>query len=184
MSAVEGLLRSYERFVRLPWDATLAGPQRVWFAIYDPPQERRMRRRVEEFASATRSAGHGWHLVDLTDAFAQWMAAHEYRDAYFEQPEDMELTLRQDFAAFVAERVRVTLNSAEADTSAVVAVLGLGSLFGLTRASALFEAVAPDIRGRLLAFFPGRRDGSRYYLLDAGDGWNYLAVPITATEGG
>ncbi len=110
MSAVEGLLRAYERFVRLPWDGSLAGPQRVWFAIYDPAQERRLRWRVEEFASATRSAGHTWRLVDLTDAFGRWMAGHEYREAYFEQPEDMDLTLKQDFSAFVADHVRATLN--------------------------------------------------------------------------
>ena len=67
--------------------------------------------------------------------------------------------------------------------ASLLAVLGLGSLFGLTRASSLFEAVAPDIRGRLLAFFPGQHDGSNYRLLDARDGWNYLAVPITADGG-
>jgi len=183
MSAVEGLVRAYERFVRLPWDGSLAGPQRVWFAIYDPAQERRLRWRIEEFAAATRNAGHGWRLVDLTDAFARWMAAHEYREAYFEQPEDMDLTLKQEFSAFAADHVRAALNVMEVDESTVVAVLGLASLFGLARASTLFEAVAPDIRGRLLAFFPGRQDGSRYHLLDASDGWNYLAVPITADGG-
>ena len=183
MSAVEGLVRAYERFVRLPWDGSLAGPQRVWFAIYDPAQERRLRWRIEEFAAATQNAGHGWHLVDLTDAFARWMAAHEYRDAYFEQPEDMQLTLEQDFSAFVAEQVREALLAPVVNDATVVAVLGLGSLFGLTRASTLFEAVAPDIRGRLLAFFPGQHDGSNYRLLDARDGWNYLAVPITADGG-
>lgn len=183
MSAVEGLVRAYERFVRLPWDAGLAGPQRVWFAIYDPPQERRLRWRVEEFAAATRNAGHAWQLVDLTDAFAQWMADHEYREAYFEDPEAMQLTLREDFSASVADKVSAVLTATDVDESTVVAVLGLGSLFGLTRAARLFETVAPEIRGRLLAFFPGRRDGSNYHLLDAGDGWNYLAVPITADGG-
>jgi hypothetical protein len=183
MSAVEGLVRAYERFVKLPWDASLAGPQRVWFAIYDPSQERRLRWRVEEFASATRNAGHDWRLVDLTDAFATWMAGHDYREAYFEQPEDMDLTLKEDFSAFAANRVRSALNATDTGESTVVAVLGLASLFGFVRASSLFEAVAPDIRGRLLAFFPGQRDGSNYRLLDARDGWNYLAVPITADGG-
>jgi hypothetical protein len=183
MSAVEDLVRSYERFVRMPWDGSLAGAQRIWFAIYDPVQERRLRWRIEEFATATRMAGHGWHLVDLTDAFARWMAAHEYREAYFEQPEDMDLTLRQDFSAFAASQVQAGLNASGVSESTVVAVLGLGSLFGLTRASTLFETVAPDVRGRLLAFFPGQHDGSNYRLLDARDGWNYLAVPITADGG-
>ena len=36
-----------------------------------------------------------------------------------------------------------------------------------------------DIRGRLLVFFPGQYEHNNYRLLDARDGWNYLAIPIT-----
>lgn len=181
MSEIESLVRAYERFVRLPWDRNLAGPQRVWFAIYDPAQERRLRPRVGAFEAATRTAGHGWVLVDITDAFAEWMAGHEYREAYFEQPDDMALALA-DFGQSLAERVSEVLTAADENT--VVAVIGLASVFGLTRASDLFAKVAPLVRGRLLAFFPGQHDGSNYRLLDARDGWNYLAVPITAASGG
>lgn len=183
MSEIESLLKEYERFVRLPWDHKLAGPQKVWFAIYDPAQERRLRPRLGAFEAATRAAGHGWVALDLTDAFAEWMASHEYREAYFEQPEDMDLALA-DFADAVAQRVGEVLGTSAADKNTVVAIIGLGSLFGLTRASELFAKVAPLIRGRLLAFFPGQHDGSNYRLLDARDGWNYLAVPISAASGG
>ncbi|HSH77481.1 MAG TPA: hypothetical protein VLA19_02995 [Herpetosiphonaceae bacterium] len=182
MSEIEDLVKAYKRFVRLPWDRTLAGPQKVWFAIYDPAQERRLRLRIEEFEVATKQAGHGWALLDLTDSFARWMGQHEYRDAYFEQPEDMDLAL-QDYAETVAGEVRAALQAEGVDENTVVAITGLASLFGLTRASTLFEAVAPAIRGRLLAFFPGHHDGSNYRLLDARDGWNYLAIPITANDG-
>jgi len=61
-------------------------------------------------------------------------------------------------------------------------VHGLGSLFGITSVSALIEAVAGNIRGRLLVFFPGHYEGNNYRLLDARDGWNYLAVPITTKD--
>ena len=37
--------------------------------------------------------------------------------------------------------------------------------------------------GRLLVFFPGEVEGNNYRLLDARDGWNYLATPITADKG-
>ena len=43
-------------------------------------------------------------------------------------------------------------------------------------------ALEPDraqIRGRLVVFFPGHLERSNYRLLDARDGWNYMAVPIT-----
>ena len=183
MSEIELLLKAYERFVRLPWDRNLAGPEKVWFAIYGPDQERRLRPRVGAFEAATRAAAHGWSFLDLTDAFAEWMANHEYREAYFQEPEDMDLAL-VDFADVVAQRVREVLTAPDADEDTVVAILGLASLFGLARASELFGKVAPHIRGRLLAFFPGRHDGSNYRLLDARDGWNYLAVPMSAATGG
>ena len=182
MSAIEGLLKSYNRFVRLPWDRELAGQQRVWFAIYDPAQERRLRLRLPEFERVTREAGHDWLGVDLTNAFAEWLAAHEYREEYFQHPEDLELAL-DDFGTAVHERVSDTLALPRADERTVVAVSGVGSLFGLTRVSVLVDRIAPQIRGRLLIFFPGHRDGSNYRFLDARDGWNYLAVPIEATEG-
>ena len=165
-------------------DRNIAGPQKVWFAVYDPSQERRLRLRVGDFQAATTAAGHRWHLVDITDAFAEWMANHEYKDSYFEQPEDMGLALA-DFADAVSERVRQVLKEPDADEDTVIALLGLASLFGLTRASELFARVAPDIRGRLLAFFPGQHDGPNWRLLDARDGWNYHAVPISGgPEGG
>ena len=182
MNEIEGLLKAYVRFLELPWDRTLAGPQKVWFAIYDPSQERRLRLRLAEFEVATRNAGHSWFHLDLTDLFANWMAQHEYYEAYFEEPGDMDLAL-QDFASFVSQQIVDALIAPGVDTNTVVAVSGLASLFGLTRASAIFETVAPSIRGRLLVFFPGQHDGSNYRFLDARDGWNYLAVPITGIEG-
>ena len=182
MNEIEGLLKEYVRFLELPWDRTLAGPQKVWFAIYDPSQERRLRLRLPEFEVATKSAGHPWAHLDLTDLFATWMAKHDYHEAYFEQPEDMDLAL-QDFASFVSQRIVDALTAPDVDVNTMVAVSGLASLFGLTYASAIFETVAPSIRGRLLVFFPGQRNGSIYRFLDARDGWNYLAVPITGIEG-
>ncbi len=182
MSQIEDLLSEYEKIVRQSWQRNIAGAQKVWFVVYDPTQERRLRFRLTDFEIVTKKAGHSWTAVDLTDAFARWMSAHDYRESYFEQPDLMDMAL-SEFAARVADEVRSALTSPHVDENTVVAVYGLGSLFGLTRASALFEAVAPSIRGRLLAFFPGQHDGTNYRLLDARDGWNYLAVPITVTSG-
>ena len=182
MNEIEGLLKAYERFLQLPWDRTLAGPQKVWFAIYEPAQERRLRLHLPEFETATKAVGHSWKHIDLTDLFARWMAQHEYHEAYFEQPEDMDLAL-QDFANAVSQQIIGALTEPEVDANTVVAVSGLASLFGFTNASAIFETVAPSIRGRLLVFFPGQHNGSNYRFLDARDGWNYLAVPITGVDG-
>ena len=181
MSEIESLVEEYEKQVRLPWDASLAGAQKVWFAIYDPSQERRLRLRVGEFEVATKNNGHGWRLVDLTDTFAQWMAAHDYREAYFESPDDMALAL-DEYVEHLVDLLTQALSDPATDMQTVVAVLGIGSLFGLTRASLVLERITPHIRGRLLVFFPGHHEGSNYRLLDARDGWNYLAVPITAKK--
>jgi hypothetical protein len=48
VSRAERLLKAYERFVSLAWDSGLAGPQKVWFAVYDPADERRIRVRIDE----------------------------------------------------------------------------------------------------------------------------------------
>ena len=182
MSKIESLVKVYEQYVNLPWDRNLAGPQKVWFAIYDPDDERHLRPRLAAFQEATLKAGHGWLLLDLTDSFAEWMAQHEYRDAYFEQPEDMDLALA-DVGDSVSQLVEDFLTSEDVNEHTVVAILGLASLFGLVSASGLITKVAPHVRGRLLAFFPGKHEGSRWWLLGAGDGWNYLAVPISAASG-
>ena len=182
MSEIQDLAKAYEQFVRLPWDPSLAGPQKVWFAIYKPEQERRLRLRISDFEMATLRAKHTGKYLDLTDSFAQWMAQHEYRDEYFKSPDDMDLAL-QDFATHLADQVTEVLTAQDVNENTVCALAGLGSLFGLTRASTLLEAVADHIRGRLLVFFPGHHEGSNYRLLDARDGWNYLAVPITASDG-
>jgi len=182
VSYIDDLLRAYSRFVSIPWDSSVAGPQRVWMAVYPPEQERRLQLRIGEFENATRQAGHGWHLVDLTDWFGRWLGAHEYREAYCESPEDLKLALEQ-FAEELAADVRTQLTAERVNDSSVVALMGLASLFGVARVSHLIQAVNNDIRGRLLAFFPGELEGTNYRLLGARDGWNYLAVPITVSEG-
>ena len=45
------------------------------------------------------------------------------------------------------------------------------------RVSRLLNAVADEIPGRMLVFFPDHVEND-YRLLDGHDGWNYLAVPI------
>lgn len=182
MSAIDVLVRKYEALARLPWAPGEAGPRRVWFVVYDPPQERRLRFRLHDFEEATRRAGRRWKAVDLTDQFARWMANHEYREAYFEQPEDMELAL-EDFADWLADYLTDELSAQDVDNDTIVAVYGLASIFGLARASVLFDRAAPAIQGRMAVFFPGQYERNMYRLLDARDGWNYHAIPITAAEG-
>jgi len=182
LSRVDHLVKRYERFVSLPWDRNLAGPQRVWFVIYDKTDERRIRARIGEFELATKGAGHGWQLIDLTDSFPHWMAGQEYRESYFHSPEDLDILL-SDFRDQVIQDLGAVLTRDESTTNSVVVVMGIASLFGFVKVSDIINAVAKNIRGRLLVFFPGEYENNNYRLLDARDGWNYLSVPITAAEG-
>lgn len=180
MSAIEDLISAYREVLETPWPRQLAGAERVWFAVYDPAQERRLRIRFNEFEAATLQAGHTWSQLDLTDAFARWMAAQEYRDAYFDQPELMTFALSGFRDALIRE-IRDLLQAPLVDGNAVVAISGLASIFGLVRASEVIGQITDEIRGRLLVFFPGHYDLQNYYrLLDARDGWDYLATPILA----
>ena len=176
-SRIENLARAYERRIGAPWQRTLAGAQRVIFVVYDKEMERTLRARIGEFEQATRAAGHGWSLVDSTPWFAEWMARDEYREAYFEDPSLLELKLDSEFRAESGQKLAVALE--EAGDNDVVALLGVASLYGFLRVSDLIRSVEPAVRGRLVVFFPGSKSENNFRLLDARDGWNYLAQAIT-----
>lgn len=179
MARIEDIAERYGRHIATPWQRTIAGAQRVVMVVYDKELERTLRARKLAFETATREAGHDWFEVDLSDAFAEWMAADDYRDEYFSSPEDLQLKLDAEFPEFVAKRIRDVLRKPEVTANSVVAVIGVGSVFGFARISQVLKKVEADIRGRLVVFFPGQFERNNYRLLDARDGWNYLAVPIT-----
>jgi len=153
--------------------------------VYDKELERTLRARRHAFEIAAEQAGHDWHEMDISDAFATWMAADDYREEYFASPEDLQLKLQAEFPEYVAERLRAMLTREEVTENSIVALFGVGALFGFARLSHILKLVEADIKGRLVVFFPGHLERSNYRLLDARDGWNYLAVPITLHgEGG
>jgi hypothetical protein len=183
MGRIEDLAARYRGHIAPPWQRNLAGDQKSIFVVYPKTDERKLRARMELFDMATTSTGHRWRLVDLTDAFAQWMAATAYRDTYFEEPETLKMKLRSDFVQYAAGRLREALTAEGVDDDSVVAVQGVAGLFGFTHVSLVLKQVIGDIRGRLVVFFPGEYEDNNYRLLDARDGWNYLAVPITLHNG-
>jgi len=177
MGKIEDLAKKYERHIGAPWQRTVAGAQRVMLVVYEKEDECKLRARIDEFAQATQRAGHDWKLVDCTKWFSEWMSTNEYRDAYFEDPSLLEMNLEGDFKPQVEKRLSEELEDADEDT--VVALIGLASLYGFMRVSELIRAVETFIHGRFIVFFPGTKDGNNYRLLDARDGWNYLANSIT-----
>lgn len=180
MSAIDRLLTNYSRQVRLPWSASMSGKQRVWFAVYPPVEERRVRAKQPQFEATTLEAHHGWLNVDLTDLLPQWIATHEYREGIFAEPE--QFTVSSELEDLAVERVRQACAGEDSDAASVVAITGLATLFDFMRVSSLVERVEDCVRGRLLVLFPGEYAGNVYRFMDARDGFNYLAVPITSAE--
>lgn len=86
------------------------------------------------------------------------------------------------FRKAIADKVSTALLHPKVDSNAVVALYGMAGLYGFLKVSDVADAVAKDIRGRLLVFFPGEIDNNVYRFLDAREGWNYLATPITCQE--
>ena len=180
MSPIDRLLSNYARQVRLPWSTNVSGKQRIWFAVYPPSEERRVRAKLPQFEALTLEAKHGWLDVDLTRLLPEFLASHKYRESIFQNPQHLraggELEMR---AATMVEQVCAR---DEADANAIVAITGLATLFDFMRVSTLVERVEDSIKGRMLVFFPGEFAGNTYRFMDARDGFNYLAVPITSTE--
>ena len=182
MGRIEELAAVYERHVSGPWQRGVSGAQRVMLVVYEKELERVLRARIGEFEQATRRGGHDWTLVDCTRWFAEWMAGDEYREAWFEEPGLLGMKLEGGFRGEVAGRLRTRLDAADEDC--VVALLGVASLYGFVRVSEAVRSVEQAVRGRLVVFFPGTKNESNYRLLDARDGWNYLARGVTLHGGG
>jgi hypothetical protein len=186
MSRIETLKRNYQRICGLPWDRNTSGAQRVWIAVYDKEDERKLRLRLGMFEEATLAAGHRWHRCDLTNSFADWLLRPDnagFADSYFESPDLLDDGPLGEFQDAVAHGLVEEMRTLGDPDDTVVAITGVASLFGFARISQVLPLVEPHVRGRLLVFFPGVYENNNYRLLDARDGWNYLAVPITTQVG-
>lgn len=182
MSDVDELIRAYANHASLPWVPNLAPGQRTWMVVYPPVEERRIRARLNDFENATRAAGKDWSLVDISNSFGEWIDAHSYRDRYFANPNSLSGAALRALQDFAIGKISATTPESD-DPNRVVAVVGVGTLFPFTEISGIIESVAERVAGRLVVFFPGDYSHDNYRLLDARDGWNYLATAITPNEG-
>lgn len=180
MNAIDRLVSNYARQVRLPWSAHKSGKERVWFAVYPLAEERRVRARLPQFEALTLEANYGWSTVDLTGLLPSWIAAHEYREGIFAEPEHF--SVNTELEDLAVQRVQEGCRGEDVDAGSVVAITGLATLFDFMRVSTLIERVEDSVRGRLLVLFPGEYAGNVYRFMDARDGFNYMAAPITTTE--
>lgn len=181
MSKVKRLIKSYSEFIAIPWRDDTAAAQRVVFCVYNEQEELQLRARIEEFEIVTKDAGHSWAIFDLTDTFANWIAEQRYAKSYYQKPHLL-VTLLPKYRTFITKKFNDFLAQCDLDENLVVAVKGVGSLFGFLKVKDVVDELAPLVPGRLLVFFPGSFEDNNYRLLDGYDGWNYLAIPITADK--
>lgn len=182
MNKVEQLLENYRTHIDIPWQTDRSAQQRVIFCVYPEYQELRLRVRLDEFEIATKQAEHDWSLFDMTNMFPEWMESRKkYLKRNFENPETL-LTALPKFKQFIAEKFRLFCEEKCCGPNDVVAVSGVGSLFGFIKVKEVIDLIAPMVSGRLVVFFPGSYENNNYRLLDAYDGWGYLAIPITSDQ--
>lgn len=182
MARIDQLLTSYRRHVSLTQRGNLPLSRRVWFVVYPPEDERRMVNRIPEFEIATRDAGLDWRRIDLAGAFADWMETFdpEERKDTLAEPDIVETYADPGFLDFLGGRIREAFGAVpEADAPGTVfAVSGLMDLYDFVHVSEVLGKLDDHLKGILLLFFPGEREGNTYRFLGARTGWNYLATPI------
>ena len=108
------------------------------------------------------------------------MANHDYKEEYFNDPETLVDQLEAEFKQFAINFLIEEMKKQSTDDNTLIAIRDISSLFGFNRMSDILNGCANAFKGRMLIFFPGEYDKNHYRLLDARDGWSYLARPITA----
>jgi hypothetical protein len=177
---IESLLHAFQAAVKEPWDTTLSTQEKVWFLVYDPADQRKIDLQMGEFELIVKDAGKTWGEISLKQVFPLWMASHEYREEYFADPAALVDQLEFEFKEVIVQRIRTHLETLKPDAQSITALTGVSAVFGFCRLSDILKEATLGLQGRLLVFFPGEFSNNQYRLLDARDGWNYLARPITA----
>jgi len=177
---IDDLLNAYEKVVKGKWENTLSPQEKIWFLVYAPDMQRKLDFRLGDFENTTKKAGKNWAQISFKDAFPTWMAANEYKEEYFSDPAALIDQLEFEFKAHLVQQSLAKIESQSIDENTVIAFTEVASLFGFTRLSDILNQISRHTSGRLLIFFPGEFEKNQYRLLDARDGWSYLARPITA----
>lgn len=178
-SKIDQLLSAFEKVVKEPWSFALSGQERIWFLVYDPADQRKVDFRLGDFETASIKAGKKWKEISMKQCFTSWMAKHEYMEDYFSNPEYIVDQLEAEFIPYAIQFLKNELKKIDQDENTIIALKDVSALFGFARLSEILKSCDKDFTGRLLIFFPGEFEHNHYRLLDARDGWDYLARPIT-----
>lgn len=177
MSKIDELLQMFERIIKEPWPKGLSGQEKVWFLIFDPLDLRKMEFKLGEFEIATKNAKRDWHLISLKTKFSNWLSKNDYKEAFFEDPGYLADALQDDFKSYLEHSIITELDKKNNENTLVV-LKDVSAIFGFIRLSKIVNAISKKVQGRLMVLFPGEFTNNQYRLMDARDGWDYLARPI------
>jgi len=178
MTKLKKLLESYTEFISIPWTHNIDPEQRIVFCVYNEIDENRVRAKIGEFELATKQAGHGWNLYDITDIYPKWIVHEKYVEKLFKNPSKVGTAIGSRFLPHIVSEYESFLNTIPNNPESVVAVIGAGTLYSVVRVKEVVDVIAPKFSGKLVVFFPGRFSENNYRLLDGYDGWSYRAIPI------
>lgn len=182
MTYVDRLNDALKAQLRMPWNMDQSGGERVWFLVFDPDKLRQVMARKAVFQLAVEDAGRRWVEIDLSHAFGEWMGSHRYAERFFSRPSRAK-AIPNDFAHYLVADIQQRIDDLQVDENTLLVLVGTEALFGINKLSHLTRLIEDIVPGRLLVFFPGEYNEPHYRFLDARDGWNYLAIPITSADG-
>lgn len=177
---IDKLLFAFETVLKQPWATNLSGKEKVWFLVYDPSEQRKVDFRYNDFLTIIAKANKKAVEISLKKVFAVWMATHEYKEEYFNDPDCLQDQLELNFKDYTVNFCLEELNKQGSDNNTVIILKDVSALYGFVRLSLVIDGLSNYINGRMLVFFPGEYEKNQYRLLGARDGWNYLARPILA----
>lgn len=178
ISKIDQLIAAFDKVVNEPWNNSLSGQEKVWFLVYEPSEQRKIDLRIGDFENATLKSGKKWFEITLKNCFPTWMAAHDYREEYFQDPEALVDQLDVDFKQFAIDYIITEIEDSKSEENTLIVIKDVSSIFGFTRMSDVINGCSSSLKGRMLILFPGEFEKNQYRLLDARDGWDYLARPI------
>lgn len=182
MNYIDQLNNALRVQLQAPWSQDQSGGERVWFLVFDPEMLRKVMARRDLFQLTAQAAQKTWVEIDISNEFGEWMASHRYAESFYKRPGRAK-ALPQDFAQHLADRLRHRIDELDTDENTLLVLSGTEALFGINKISQITSLIENKIKGRLLVFFPGEYSEPHYRFLDARDGWNYLAIPVTAADG-
>jgi hypothetical protein len=176
MSKVNQLIEKFESIIKEPWSTGLSGQEKVWFLIFDPIDLRKVHFKLGEFEMATKNANRDWLSISLNDSFTNWLSQHDYKESFFEEPQYISDALQEEFREYIILEINEKLEENSENT--LLVLKDASAIFGFIKLSEIVQDLSNKIKGRLMVLFPGEFTNNQYRLMDARDGWDYLARPI------